>query len=427
MAGLISRLRAAMRPKNLGQIPTSGLTSEELSQILGLSQITAAGVSVTPELAMRVSTVYACVSIIAGAIASLPVALYERGPGGIKRRADADGTGKLWWLFNEQSNEEMTSFDVMLYAISSKLLYGDGYIQLRRAGPKGTGPVQSLYPHHPGRVWPMRDTATGEKLYRVQPPLGAAYTVPDIDMLHLGSLGYDAVVMRSPSVITAAAREAVGSAVAAEAYMAKLFSEGATFDYALKTAGNISKEQIDSLKASLASRAAGSSRAPLILTGGLEPAQLSVNPRDAEILASRSFSVEDIARFFGVPPHMVGHQEKSTSFGTGIEQQGIAFARYTLMRHIQPLAQEINRKVWPVRERWFAEFDLSALERTDMAGRYNAYRVAIGRAGEPGWMTQNEIRARENMPPVADGDDINQGGQATAQGNQNEPLPAPTA
>lgn len=421
MANLFSRLRDAIRPKALGQIPTSGLTSEELSQILGLSQITAAGVSVTPELAMRVSTVYACVSIISGAIASLPVALYERTGAGVKRRVDAEGTGKLWWLLNEQANDEMTSFDAMLYAVAAKLLYGDGYIELVRGR---NGAIKSLYPHHPGRVWPMRDPVTGAKIYRVQPALGPAYALPDADMLHLSSLGYDPVVMRSPSVITAAAREAVGSAVAAEAYMAKLFSEGATFDYALKTAGNVNKEQLTALKASLASRQSTSSRAPLILAGGLEPVQLSVNPHDAEILASRSFSVEDIARFFGVPPHMVGHQEKSTSFGTGIEQQGISFARYTLMRHLHPLAQEINRKVWPVRERWFAEFDLSGLERTDMAARFNAYRIAIGRAGEPGWMTQNEIRARENMPPVANGDDINQGVTTAAQGANNEPLPA---
>lgn len=427
MASLFSRLRAAFRPKSLGQIPTSGLTAEELSQVLGLSQITASGVSVTPELAMRVSTVYACVSLIAGAIASLPVAIYERGPGGIKRRVDADAPGPIWWLLNEQANDEMTTFDAMLYAVAAKLLYGDGYIELRRTGAQKTGPIKSLFPHHPGRVWPLRDTVTGEKFYRVQPPLGPAYVVHDIDMLHLSSLGYDPVVMRSPSVITSAAREAVGSAVAAESYMAELFSDGATFDYALRAAGNISKDQLDSLKASLVSRAAGNRRLPLILTGGLEPAQLSVNPKDAEILASRSFSVEDIARFFGVPPHMVGHQEKSTSFGTGIEQQGISFARYTLMRHMQPLMQEINRKVWPVRERWFAEFDLSGLERTDMTARFNAYRVAIGRAGEPGWMTQNEIRARENMPPVADGDDINQGGTSAATGAPHEPLPATAA
>ena len=424
MAGLLARLRNAIRPKALGQIPTSGLTAEELSQILGLSQITASGVSVTPELAMRVSTVYACVSIIAGAIASLPVAIYERSSGSVKRRVDAESTGVIWWLFNEQANAEMTSFDAMLYAIAAKLLYGDGYIELVRGGINGTGPIKSLFPHHPGRVWPLRDPVTGEKFYRVQPPLGPAYVVNDADMLHLSSLGYDPVVMRSPSVITAAAREAVGSAVAAEAYMAKLFSEGATFDYALKTIGKVDKDQLAALKSSIAARQGGNSRWPLLLTGGLEPVQLSVNPHDAEILASRSFSVEDIARFFGVPPHMVGHQEKSTSFGTGIEQQGISFSRYTLMRHIQPLAQEINRKVWPARDRWFAEFDLSGLERTDMTSRFNAYRVALGRAGEPGWMSQNEIRSRENMPPIAGGDDINQGGGA-AQGAPSEPVPAP--
>lgn len=415
MAGFVARLRQMIRPKASGQIPTAGLTAEELLQVLGMSQITAAGIAVTPEVAMRVSTVYACVTLISGAIASLPIALFDRTAAG-KKRVDAAGPGNLWWLLNEQANDEMSSYDVLQYAVSAKLLYGDGYIEIKRAGPENTGAIKALIPHHPGRVWPLRNIETGEKFYRVQPPLGAAYVVHEPDMLHLGSIGYDPVVMRSPSVITAAAREAVGTAVAAETYGARFFSDGATFDYALKAAGNLNKEQIESLRASLRLRAEGSSRTPLILTNGLEPVQLSVNPRDAEILASRSFSVEDIARFFGVPPHMVGHQEKSTSFGTGIEQQGIAFTRYTLMRHIRPLEQEINRKFWPARSRYFAECDLSGLERTDMGARFNAYRMAIGRAGEPGWMTQNEVRARENMPPIDGGDDINQGpAEAVAQ------------
>lgn len=114
MAGFVARLRQMIRPKASGQIPTAGLTAEELLQVLGMSQITAAGIAVTPEVAMRVSTVYACVTLISGAIASLPIALFDRTAAG-KKRVDAAGPGNLWWLLNEQANDEMSSYDVLQY------------------------------------------------------------------------------------------------------------------------------------------------------------------------------------------------------------------------------------------------------------------------------------------------------------------------
>jgi HK97 family phage portal protein len=143
----------------------------------------------------------------------------------------------------------------------------------------------------------------------------------------------------------------------------------------------------------------GNSRAPLMLTGGLKPAQLTVNQKDAEVLATRLFTVEEICRIFGVPPHMVGHTDKTTSWGSGIEQQGIGFVRYTLQRHLTPIAQELNRKLWPTRSRYFVEHVTAALERGDLKSRYEAYRIAIGRAGEAAWIDEQEIRRLENMAP----------------------------
>lgn len=216
-------------------------------------------------------------------------------------------------------------------------------------------------------------------------------------MIHLTSLGFDG--LRSPSLITYAAREAIGTAIAGQKYTGRFFAGGASFDYALKTSAKLKQSQLDMLKASLLARLQNGGRGPLILDGGLEPAQLSVNSRDAEILATRLFTVEDICRFFGVPPHMVGHTEKQTSFGSGVEQQGIGFVRYTLERHLTPMAQELNRKLWPVRERYFVEHIRAALERADLKSRYEAYRIAMGRAGEMPWMDAAEVRRLENMPP----------------------------
>jgi HK97 family phage portal protein len=226
-------------------------------------------------------------------------------------------------------------------------------------------------------------------------------------MIHIPSMGFDGLT--SPSPITYAAREAIGSAIAAERWSGKFFSEGATFDYALKTAQKLDKDQLEVLRLSLIGRTQGG-RGPLVLTGGLEPAQLSVNPKDAEILATRLFSVEEICRVLGVPPFMVGHAQKgSTNWGTGLEQQSMGFVRYNLSRDLVSMAQEFNRKLWPTRERYFVAHDTTALERGDMKSRYEAYRIAVGRAGEPGWMPPNEVRRLENMPPIEGGDTLNPG------------------
>lgn len=388
----------------------TGLSIEQLMGVLGLASSTSAGVNVTADTAMRVATVYACVALIAGAIMTLPVAIYERD--GIDRsRVGHD----YWWFLNEQANEDMTSAAAWEYLISSKLFYGDGFAELIRPSVVSNR-VVGFRPLHPLRVQPFTDSAR-RLYYRVTPANAPEYVLDPADVLHLPSLGFDG--LRSPSPVTHAAREAIGVALAAERFSGRFFTEGATFDYALKTASDLNAAQIDALKTSLLARVGGNKRLPLILTGGLEPAQLSVNPKDAEILSTRLFSVEEICRVFGVPPHMVGHTDKTTSWGSGIEQQGIGFVRYTLMRHLVPIAQELNRKLWPTRARYFVEHITAALERGDLKARYEAHRIALGRAGEQPWTTVDEVRRLENMPPMP--------GLNRNEGNDDEPPADPTA
>ena len=374
----------------LGENSASSATLSELTAMLGASSISASGASVTADSAMKVSAVYGCVSLIAGAIATLPLGVFERTAEG---RDKADHP--YWWLFNEQASEGWTSSAAIEYIISSKLFYGDGFGRLIRA--KG-GRVLGWEPLHPLSVYPFRHD--GKILYRVTKSGEAPYTLDSSDVLHLPSLGFDGLT--SPSPITYAAREAIGTAISAQQFSGQFFAGGANFDYALKTATKLTAEQLTQLTASLRSRAQNGPRGPLILSGGLEPAQLSVNSKDAEILATRLFTVEEICRVFGVPPHMVGHTDKTTSWGSGIESQGIGFVRYTLQRHLTPMAQEVNRKLWPVREKYFVEHITAALERGDLKGRYEAYRIALGRAGEMPFMDANEIRRLENMPPSDD-------------------------
>lgn len=374
---------------------TTNLNADSLVKVLGLSATSSTGMAVSEEAALRVSTVYACVNLIAGNIASLPFAVYQRDP-----REKVDHEYK--WLFNEQAAPGWNALDAWTYIISSKLLYGDGYAELIRAN--NSPRVVGWKPLHPESVQPIKDG--DRKVYRVNDD-GQQRVLDESDVIQLTSLGYDGE--RSPSPITYAAKEAVGIALAAEQFQGRFFSNGATFDYALKTAGTIKKDDLEALRASLAARSQAS-RSPLILTGGLEPTQLSVNPRDAEVLATRLFSIEEICRIFGVPPHMVAHVEKTTSWGTGIEQQSIGFVRFTLQRHLTQISQEFNRKLWPNRERYFVEHVTDALVRGDLQARNQAFRIALGRAGEPGWMTVNEVRRLENLPPIDGGDELNNGG-----------------
>lgn len=379
--------RAGLVALGENAVETGSLTIGELTSLLGAAHRSVAGVPVNRETSSRVSVVYAGVSLVAGAIASMPLGIYDRTT---RDKVDHD----YWYLLNERASDGWSAFTFWEYLISSKLYHGDGFGRLLRSSVRSSK-IIGMEPLHPLSVDPFRHN--GRVLYRVNPIDGSpAYTADSADIIHLPSLGFDG--LRSPSPITHAGREVIGAAIAAQDYSSRFFAGGANIDYALKTASRLTNTQLTELKESLLARASNGGRGPLILSGGLEPAQLSINSKDAEILATRMFSVEEISRLLGVPPHMIGHTSKQTSFGAGMEQQGMGFVRYTLQRHLTPCAQELNAKFWPVRERLFVEHLVESLERADLKTRYEAYRIAMGRAGEQPWMNADEVRRRENMP-----------------------------
>lgn len=373
----------------LGENSSSSVTMGELANLLGASQRASSGSAVTAETAMRVSAAYGCMSLIAGAIATLPIGLYER-KGNERDTADHE----YWWMLNELASDGWTSAAAWEAIILSKLSHGDGFGEWIRPSIYSSR-VIGWKPLARGTVCPFRDR--GQVYYRISPVDGPSYVLDRADVIHLPSLGFDGLC--SPSPLTYAALEAIGTALAAQEYTGRFFAGGGNFDYALKSAAKLDKAQLEQLKASLIARVQNGGRGPLILGGGLEPAQLSVNSKDAEILATRLFTVEEICRIFGVPPTMVGHGGAVSNWGTGVAQQGSGFVRYTLQRHLTPIAQELNSKLWPVRQKYFVEHITAALERGDLKARYDAYRTALGRAGEMPFMDANEIRRLENMPP----------------------------
>jgi HK97 family phage portal protein len=368
------------------------LTVQELANIITGGGNMAAGTVVTESTAMRVSAVYAGVALLAGAISTLPLHVYQRTSDG-RERADHD----YWWLLNEQPNPDMSAAVFWEYLVASRLFRGDCFAEILRSSFRSSVAVGFL-PHHPDRVTPFRDV-NGRLFYRVQPEFGPAYVLHPSDMIHVPSLGFDG--LRSPSPITYAARQSVGTSLAATEYNARFFSNGARPDFALVAPAKLNEEQARIVRATWGERHSGvmNSHLPAVLTGGMDIKQLSLSAQDSQILATSQFQIEEIARILGVPPFMIGHTDKTTSWGSGVENMGRGFVKFTLLRDLVKFAQEFNRKLWPLRERYFVEHDVSAMERGDIKTENEALRVALGRAGEPGWMTQDEVRKVKNLAP----------------------------
>ncbi|MBU9468525.1 phage portal protein [Burkholderia multivorans] len=338
------------------------LGSAELYELLAGSPA-AAGVAVNEASAMRVTAVYACVRLIAGAIASLPLAVYRRTDDGRERvRND------LWWLLNEQPCPTVSAAVFWEYLLAQMLLSGDALAEIERG--RG-GAIRGLIPLD-SRAVGIRNVS-GRLRYEFCRD-GQWLGRDQDDILHIPGFGFDGT--RGMSVIRHAAREAIGLALAAEAFSSRFFASGAHPDVALKVPGKMTQEQIDNLRRIWASKYGGAHNAslPIVLTEGTDLKEVTLSAQDSQLIEARRFQVADIARAFGVPPHMVGETDKSTSWGSGIEQQGIGFVQYTLAPHLNRIEQEINRKCFRT-ERLFVEFNVEGLLRGDSKARAEYYCV----------------------------------------------------
>lgn len=399
---ILSEWKARRESERAGQpqasVPVSSIMpgSDMFDILTGGYGIQGAGVPVTEQTMMAVGAAYACVAIIGSALATLPFHLYKR-LADSRERFDSD----LWWLFNESPWPTWTSASAWSFAAQSIALKGDGYWRIRRVTPY-TNAIQGFEPYHPDRVFGMRDN--GRNVYRLQNLDGTVETIDQDDMLHFPGIGFDG--LRSITPIKAALRPAGGIALAADEYAGAFFRNGARPDFALKTPGKLADDAAKLLRSTWAARHAGVSNAhlPAILTGGLEVEKLTMSAEDAQLLATRKFEVEEIARIFGVPPHMIGYTEKTTSWGSGVEQMSIGFVRYTMSRYTDPMRQEINRKIWPRSRIYFGEHNKDALLDGDSKTQSEYFSKALGGPGSQGWMTINEVRRLKNLKPVDGGD-----------------------
>jgi len=357
-----------------------------------------AGVPVTESTVMNVSAVYACIQLISGAMASLPLPIYERTKTG-RQRVDHP----LWWLLNEQPLPRCSASTFWRYMMTSKLLHGDGFALIKRKSAFSPE-IVSITPWHPLAV---NVYLNGDRLaYQFINYIGGqgieSQMYDQDDVLHFTGVGFNG--LRSVSPLRHALRNAAGIALAADKYSAEFFSASAKPEIVIKTEmAKLSGEQKELIIDAWKSIQQGDRTRPGVLGAGMSLQELTINAEEAQLLQSRMFQIEDIARIYGVPPFMIGHTQNTTSWGSGVEQMGIGFVKYTLSQHIVDAEQEINRKLF-LTEKNFCEFNTAGLERGDIKTRNESYRIGLGRAGEPAWLTVNEVRLAENLPPIEGGD-----------------------
>jgi HK97 family phage portal protein len=413
---------ARFAPKNMGNDAVFFRSSDpRVLELLGPIPA-AAGVYVTPETAQRVSAVYACVDRIASGIATLPCRMYRR-EGDVRREVLSD---PLWWKLNEQPCDAWTASSHWHRTLQYVLMRGDSFTLIKRK-PK-SGEVDELVPIPWESVVTERDSLSidARNIYMVNDGYRAIGYDQD-DVLHFPGYGYNGV--RSMSVLSWGGRQAAGNAIAMDEYSGRFFADGAHPSIVLKTDKKMDAERISALQQVFADKYSGTNNAhkkPLVLTEGMTAEAIQINAADAQLLEARKFQVIDIARAFGVPPHMIGETSGSTSWGSGIESMGRAFVTYTLQPHLVRIEQELNRKLFRTAAT-FVEFDRSGLIQGDLAAQAAYYRAALGGPGTgQGWMTANQVRARMHMEPETGGDVLFNPAEMPAPAKAPKPAKEPT-
>ena len=356
---------------------------------------TVAGKNVNERSAMQLTAVYACVRILAEGVAGLPLHLYKCGKNGSREKAVEH---PLYFLLHDEPNPEMTSFIFRETLMTHLLLYGNCYSQIIR---DGRGQVTALYPLMPNQMSVDRDEK-GQLYYTYlrsseeadTMKKGTVYLLPE-DVLHIPALGFDGLVGYSP---IAMAKNSIGMGLACEEYGAKFFANGAAPSGVLEHPGTI--KDITRLRESWNAIYGGSKNAGkvAILEEGMHYSPISISPNEAQFLETRKFQVDEIARIFHVPPHMIGDLERSTF--SNIEQQSLEFVKYTLNPWVCRWEQALTRSLLSPKEKreYSIKFNVDGLLRGDYQSRMNGY--AVGR--QNGWMSANDIRELENMDKISE-------------------------
>lgn len=376
--GVLGRVRAAVD----GWVRSFTLRDKDL--FVDRVMDTQAGVDVTPKAVLQLDAVWSCVRLISETIATLPLSMYERTSSG-KRLA---GQHAIHFVIHDQPNPDSTAAVFWEAMIVAMLLRGNAFAEKLYAGERLIG-LQFL---DPDRLTINRDVS-GNKVYRYLKKDGNPRTIPPSRIWLIPGFTLDGE--SGVSVIRYGAK-VFGNAMAADKAAAQTFRNGLLQTVYYKITQFLKPEQRTEFKKNLMG-SIERGETPL-LEGGTEAGTLGINPSDAQLLESRGFSVESICRWFRVPPWMVGHTEKSSSWGTGIEQQMIGFLTFTLGPWLRRIEQAISKDLLTPGERlrYYPKFNVEGLLRADSAGRAAFYGVMV----DKGILTRDEVRALEDREPM---------------------------
>ncbi|SFR00694.1 phage portal protein, HK97 family [Enterobacter sp. kpr-6] len=381
----------------MASILTGGrlVTPDKGSQMAGTSAHGVVGESVvTDERNMQISTVWACIRLISTVTASLPLDVYETKD---DKRSKAPGTHPLAKLLRFRPNNFMTALEFREAMTMQLCAYGNAYAHVER---NSVGDVISMVPLMSANM-EVRLSENGKAvIYRYRRDTEYAdFTQKEI--FHLKGFGFNGLTGLSPLAFSA---KSAGVAIAMEDNQREFFANGAKSPQILMTDGKVlTKEQRGQLEENFKEIAGGPVKKRLwILESGFTTQSIGVSPQDSEILAARKFQVAELARFYGVPPHLVGDVDKTTSWGTGIEQQNLGFLQYTLKPYLDRWEYSIER--WLVKESEqgsiHAEHNLDGLLRGDSTSRASFMQIMVN----TGIRTVNEVRRLDNLPPLPGGD-----------------------
>lgn len=333
--------------------------------------------NITAEGSLRIIAVYACVKVISETIAMLPLNIFKTSDK--SRVTDI----RLSRLLHDEPNPHMTSSTFRETLQSHILLWGNGYVEIEwdRAG-RAIG----LWPIPP---WRMRVKRDGLEKYYV---FDSQRKIGDADILHIPGFGFDGLVGLSPINLM---RQSLGLTISAEAYGRSFFKNGSRPSGILEHPGKLKPEAAQTLRSSWNAMQAGDENhhKVTVLEEGMKWVAMGVPPEEAQFLETRKFQTTEIARIYRVPPHMIADLERATF--SNIEHQSINFVVHTMMPWLVKWEQEINRKLFADKN-YYAEFTVAGLLRGDTKSRFEAYASGIN----AGWMTRNEARKFENMPPI---------------------------
>lgn len=384
---LFSSVRDARGPRNAveAENPELPLTDTRLLDALGI-QKSLSGVNVTEITALGVPAVWRAMQVSCNVPAALPLHAYREVEND-RVRAVGHGARLL-----DDPHPDMTPFELWQTAMFHRRGWGNAYLRKLR---NPLGQIVELWPIYPNRVKVGRESEGGRKVYAID---GGREVLSDNEILHLPGLGYDGVTGVSP---IRAARESIGMALAAQEYGARLFGSGALATGVLQTEQRLTQRQADQLAKRWKDKRSGleSAHSTIVLDKGANFSQLSINPDDAQFLESRRFQVVEVCRWFGIPPFLMFETEKSTSWGTGLEQQALGWVKFDLGPELTAIEQRLTKHVLrptPV----YAKYAIEGLLRGDSKARAAFYHSMW----ELGALSTNEIRAYEEQPPVEGGD-----------------------